>query len=84
MYGASPTLFRPQTLAEAIELLAPPADARPLGGGASLVAMMNAGLMMPTALVSLTRIAELSGIRVSPAGDITIGAATRHSIITAG
>jgi carbon-monoxide dehydrogenase medium subunit len=79
--ASSPTLFRPQTLAEALELLAPPQDARPLGGGASLVAMMNAGLVTPTALVSLTRIAELSGIRVSAAGDITIGAATRHSMV---
>jgi carbon-monoxide dehydrogenase medium subunit len=79
--ASSPTLFRPQTLAEALELLAPPGDARPFGGGASLVAMMNAGLVTPTALVSLTRIAELSGIRVSAAGDITIGAATRHSVV---
>jgi CO/xanthine dehydrogenase FAD-binding subunit len=43
--------------------------------------MMNAGLVTPTVLVSLTRIAELSGIRVSAAGDITIGAATRHSMV---
>jgi CO/xanthine dehydrogenase FAD-binding subunit len=79
----SPALFRPHTLAEALELLAPPADARPLAGGASLVAMMNAGLVAPTTLVSLTRIAELSGIRVSADGNITIGAATRHSAVAA-
>ena len=76
---SSPALFRPQTLAEALELLASTVDARPLSGGASLVAMMNAGLVSPAALVSLTRIAELSGIRVAADGNITIGAATRHN-----
>jgi aerobic carbon-monoxide dehydrogenase medium subunit len=74
-------LFRPQTLPEALNLLATLPDARPLSGGATLVAMMNAGLVAPAALVSLTRIPELCGIRVSPAGDITIGAATRHGDI---
>ena len=39
--ASSPALFRPQTLAEALELLASTVDARPLSGGASLVAMMN-------------------------------------------
>jgi len=79
--ASSPALFRPQTLAEALELLASTVDARPLSGGASLVAMMNAGLVSPAALVSLTRIAELSGIRIAADGNITIGAATRHNTI---
>jgi aerobic carbon-monoxide dehydrogenase medium subunit len=79
--ASSPALFRPRTLAEALELLASTVDARPLSGGASLVAMMNAGLVSPAALVSLTRIAELSGIRIAADGNITIGAATRHNTI---
>jgi aerobic carbon-monoxide dehydrogenase medium subunit len=79
--ASSPALFRPQTLAEALELLASTVDAWPLSGGASLVAMMNAGLVSPAALVSLTRIAELSGIRIAADGNITIGAATRHNTI---
>jgi carbon-monoxide dehydrogenase medium subunit len=78
---SSPALFRPRSLPEALELLATVPEARPLSGGASLVAMMNAGLVTPAALVSLTRIAELAGIRMSPAGDIAVGAATRHSEI---
>ncbi len=77
----NPALFRPQNLAEALELLATITDARPLSGGASLVAMMNAGLVTPAALVSLTRIADLCGIRISADGDIAIGAATRHNEI---
>jgi carbon-monoxide dehydrogenase medium subunit len=79
----SPSLFRPRTLDEALDILASTPDARPISGGASLVAMMNAGLVEPTALVSLSRIPELSGIRVAADGSILLGAATRHSAIAA-
>jgi aerobic carbon-monoxide dehydrogenase medium subunit len=81
---SSPSLFRPRTLDEALDILAGTPDARPISGGASLVAMMNAGLVEPAALVSLTRIPELSGIRRSADGSILVGAATRHSSIAAG
>lgn len=80
---SNPAFFRPQTVAEALELLATLTDARPISGGATLVAMINAGLVDPPALVSLTRIRELSGIRVSADGDIRIGAATKHNAIAA-
>jgi aerobic carbon-monoxide dehydrogenase medium subunit len=79
----SPSLFRPRTLDEALDILAGTPDARPISGGASLVAMMNAGLVEPAALVSLTRIPELSGIQIAADGSILIGAATRHSAIAA-
>src|SRR5271163_4040897 len=77
----SPSLFRPRTLDEALDILAATPDARPISGGASLVAMMNAGLVEPAALVSLTRIPQLSGIRRAADGGILVGAATRHSAI---
>ena len=80
---SSPSLFRPRTLDEALDILAGTPDARPISGGASLVAMMNAGLVEPAALVSLTRIPELSGIRRAADGGIMVGAATRHSAIAA-
>jgi carbon-monoxide dehydrogenase medium subunit len=80
---SSPSLFRPRTLDEALDILAGTPDARPISGGASLVAMMNAGLVEPAALVSLIRIPELSGIRRATDGGITVGAATRHSAIAA-
>jgi aerobic carbon-monoxide dehydrogenase medium subunit len=76
-----PALFRPRSLGEALDLLATTTDARPLSGGASLVAMINAGLITPAALVSLTRIPELCGTQVSADGDIEIGAVTRHNEI---
>ncbi len=77
----SPALFRPRSLTEAFDLLAAHRDSKPISGGASLVAMMNAGLVAPATLISLTRIPELSGISVTGAGSIRIGAATRHNDI---
>lgn len=80
---SSPLWFRARTLDEALDILAGTPDARPISGGASLVAMMNAGLVQPAALVSLTRIPELCGIRTAADGTILIGAATRHNAVAA-
>ena len=55
---------KPSTLREALDLLANE-DTLPVGGGVSLVAMMNAQLLTPAALVSLRGIVELEGIRVA-------------------
>lgn len=70
-------LHRPETLAEALKLLS--ADgARPISGGATLVAMMNASLAEPAELVSLARISELRGFSRLPDGTARIGAMRRH------
>lgn len=71
-------MFRPETLSEALHLLATLEDAKPLAGGASLVAMINAGIVEPAALVSIAKIAELRGVHVSPSGGVVIGASTCH------
>jgi aerobic carbon-monoxide dehydrogenase medium subunit len=71
-------LLRPKTVAEALAALDDDAEARPLAGGASLVAMMNASLIAPNTLVSLREIAELKGITVVSGGGIRIGSMTRH------
>ncbi len=68
----------PATLAEAAALLAADEDARCLAGGATLVAMMNAELVEPSALISLRRIAALDGISSADDGTVTIGAMTTH------
>ena len=72
--------FRPRSLDEALARLAEFDDARPIAGGATLVAMMNADLLAPTALVSLAAIDELTGICESADG-IVIGAMTRHAVV---
>jgi len=68
----------PRTVAEATAMLDQDPEAKPLAGGATLVAMMNARVLEPLALVNLARIDELRGIRVLADGALRIGACTRH------
>ena len=68
----------PRTVDEATAWLAEDPEAKPLAGGATLVAMMNARVVAPHCLVNLSRIAELRGIRVEGDGRVRIGAFTRH------
>ncbi|OWW19303.1 FAD binding domain-containing protein [Noviherbaspirillum denitrificans] len=74
-------LHRPNSVKEAVALLANP-DCRPLAGGQSLIAAMKLRLSAPAALVDLGAIAELRGIRRE--GDrLVIGALTHHADIAA-
>ncbi len=68
----------PRTVDEATAWLAEDPEARPISGGATLVAMMNARVIEPHCLVNLARIDELRGIRVLDDGRVRIGAFTRH------
>jgi carbon-monoxide dehydrogenase medium subunit len=76
-------LHRPETLREALEVLASNEDSHALAGGVSLVAIINAQLLAPPALVSLRGVAELDGIHVAPDRSILIGAMTRHRVVAA-
>jgi CO/xanthine dehydrogenase FAD-binding subunit len=68
---------RPDTLAEACELLAGDEDARIIAGGQTLVPMLAMRLARPTKLVDILRLTELRGIRTE--GDVlVIGAVTRQ------
>ncbi len=71
-------LFFPQTIEEAVALLVQHEGARCISGGATLVAMMNAGLVEPSALISLRQIPGLAGIARDADGSVRIGAMTRH------
>lgn len=66
------------SVAEAVSLLTQHEGARCLAGGATLVAMMNAGLVEPSSLISLANLHDLTGITVCPDGSVKIGAMTRH------
>lgn len=76
-------LHWPETVERALELLSADGEARALSGGATLVAMMNAGLVAPQRLVFLRKIPQLKGIRRNGDGTVSIGAMTTHETIEA-
>jgi carbon-monoxide dehydrogenase medium subunit len=73
-----PGYHRPTSVDEAAGILSAIDGARCLAGGATLVAMINASLAEPTAIVSLAAIGELAGIAPVAGGGLRIGAMTRH------
>lgn len=76
---------RPSSVDEAVALLADLGeDARPLGGGHSLIPLMKLRFAAPAHLVDLGGIGDLKGIR-EEGGDIVIGAmVTQHELIASG
>ena len=71
-------LYRPYSVDEAVGLLAEDDEARLLAGGATLVAMLNARVIEPPALISLRFIDAIKGIARLPDGSVRIGAFSRH------
>jgi len=72
---------RPESLAEALELLARHGErAKLLAGGQSLIASLNLRLSSPALLIDLGNLSELEGIALQ-GKDLRIGALTRHRAI---
>jgi carbon-monoxide dehydrogenase medium subunit len=67
---------RPQTVADALDLLAS-SDAKLLAGGQSLGPMLNLRLARPAHLIDLNDLLELDFVRTAP-GALEIGSLTRH------
>lgn len=76
-------LFKPDSLSDALDLLATVKNAKVLAGGASLVAMINARIVEPEALINIAKIPELKGVGILPAGEVVIGASVCHRDIAA-
>ncbi|HXP29987.1 MAG TPA: xanthine dehydrogenase family protein subunit M [Stellaceae bacterium] len=74
-------LHLPESLDEAVALLQTYEEARCLAGGQTLVAMLNANLLFPDALIGLKRIKSLDGIERKADGAVAIGAMTPHRAI---
>jgi carbon-monoxide dehydrogenase medium subunit len=72
----------PASLDAALKLLAESEGARCIAGGQTLVAMLNARLVEPTALVSLARIPGLDAIARTADGGLRIGATATHEAVT--
>jgi carbon-monoxide dehydrogenase medium subunit len=66
----------PDTLKEAIALLASHGDAKAIAGGQSLMPMMAFRIATPTLLVDLRKLIELRGIKISADG-VRLGALVR-------
>jgi aerobic carbon-monoxide dehydrogenase medium subunit len=78
MYPAPFDYQAPETLNQAVSLLAQNKDAKLLAGGHSLLPLMKLRLAHPSMLVDIGRINELSGIR-DMGNWIALGALTTHS-----
>jgi carbon-monoxide dehydrogenase medium subunit len=79
-----------QTFEQAVGLLDPDdPNVRPVGGGTAIMLMMKAGVMRPTKLISLHRIAgKQREIKVNSLGELVIGSLARlteleHSAVVA-
>ena len=82
MFAAPFDYHRPKTVDEALKLLRNVKGARVLAGGHSLIPAMKLRLASPSALIDISRIAELNYIRSTKDG-LEIGALTTHAAIAA-
>lgn len=71
----------PETLEEAIALLARLPNARALAGGQSMMPMLNMRFAQPDHLVDLNRIAGMDGVAVEADGALLIGAMARQRVL---
>lgn len=78
MYNPSFEYHRPATLKEALGLLSKNKDAKVLAGGHSLIPAMKLRAASPGALVDISRVKGLGGIKASKTG-LKIGALTTHN-----
>jgi CO/xanthine dehydrogenase FAD-binding subunit len=72
---------RPDSVENALALLAQQDDAKVLAGGQSLIPTMNFRLAQPAALVDLNAVATLSHITEATDGGLLIGAMTRQRAV---
>lgn len=78
---ADVSYHEPDSIEGALKLLGEVEGARCIAGGQTLVAMLNARLMEPAALVSLARIRGLSAITRTSEGALRIGATATHEAV---
>ena len=69
---------KPSSVADAVKLLAADPDAKPVSGGHTLLPALKHRLNKPSALVDLSGIAEMKGIK-RQGNAIVIGALTKHA-----
>lgn len=75
-------LLRPRDVAEAVRMLSSEEEAQVISGGQTLIPSIKHGLARPAALVDLSTIAGLRGIRME-GSMLMIGAMTTHADVAA-
>ena len=80
MKPAEFTYHRPESVAEALALLAENPDAKLLAGGQSLLTLMNLRLARPSAVIDIGRLTELGRI-FDDTGDLVLGALVTHRTV---
>ena len=79
---AAPFAYRaPESLDEALSLLASGDGARVLAGGQSLVPLLKARVVKPTLVVDVNRVPGLAGIETEEDGSLRIGALARQQTL---
>ncbi|MDQ2836964.1 MAG: FAD binding domain-containing protein [Actinomycetota bacterium] len=74
---------RPETLGEALDLLAEHGpDGKVLAGGQSLIPLLSMRLAAPARLIDINSLTELAYLRTGPDG-VRVGALARHSTVLA-
>ncbi|MDX1743996.1 MAG: xanthine dehydrogenase family protein subunit M [Ruegeria sp.] len=71
---------KPSTIADAVAALGAE-DAQALGGGQTLIPTLKQRLAAPSALISLSGIAEIKGVCVNDDGSVSVGGATTHATV---
>src|SRR4051812_33154179 len=74
---------RPESLEEAVEMLAVNPGSRPLAGGQSLLNVLKHRAAEVAAVIDISRLEELRGIEADGAGGVEIGAACSYDQIAA-
>ena len=73
---------RPESLAAALEAFSQAEDAQFMAGGQTMIPVMKQRLAMPSDVIDLGGIGELSGISVAD-GVVTVGAMMSHALVAA-
>lgn len=71
----------PDTLEDALDLLAKTEDAKVMSGGQSLLPMMNFRVVRPSVVIDISRLIELDYVRPTEDGGIVVGGLTRHRVM---
>jgi len=82
MHMINPEWIEPTTIPETLSAMSDyGANGRVVAGGTWVTLVLKQGLLMPSAMISLHRVAGLDQLTFDPASGLTIGALTSHRVM---